>query len=234
MKTKLIITIVTSYGLLLSLSGFTQNIGINTNTPHATAALEIKASDKGMLIPRTSTISRTAIVNPAKGLILYDTTSSSFWFYNGAQWQELISGNSGWRINGNGGTDTAINFIGTTDNKPLLIKVNNIQSGLLSGDTTFNTGFGFRSLQNAVSGQFNTALGSTTLISNSGYYNTATGSSALRNNTSGSFNTATGTSSLFVNTTGQANSAFGFQSMYLNNSGESNSAFGVNALFSNT
>jgi hypothetical protein len=38
---------------------------------------------KGMLLPRISTTSRLAIVNPAKGWLLYDTTTSGFWFNNG-------------------------------------------------------------------------------------------------------------------------------------------------------
>ena len=50
-----------------------QNIGIGTNTPNASALLEIKANNKGLLIPRTSTSSRTAIDAPAKGLLVYDT-----------------------------------------------------------------------------------------------------------------------------------------------------------------
>jgi hypothetical protein len=37
-----------------------------------------------------------------------------------------IYGQSGWSLNGNAGTDPAVNFIGTTDNKTFKIKTNNI------------------------------------------------------------------------------------------------------------
>ena len=65
---------------------------------NASAILEIKASNKGLLIPRTSTATRAAIVNPAKGLIIYDTTTSSFWFNNGVSWKEISVGSNGWKI----------------------------------------------------------------------------------------------------------------------------------------
>lgn len=70
-----------------------QNIGINADgsTPDINAMLDIKASNKGLLIPRTSTTSRTAI--PAtKGLLVYDTTLASFWYNDGANWQQISNG----------------------------------------------------------------------------------------------------------------------------------------------
>jgi hypothetical protein len=66
-----------------------QGIGIGTNNPDSSAILEIKASNKGLLVPRTSMTSRTSIVKPSKGLLLYDTTTSSFWFYQDTAWANL-------------------------------------------------------------------------------------------------------------------------------------------------
>src|SRR5947208_1409060 len=94
-----------------------QSVGINNNAPDSSAILDVKSSDKGMLIPRTSSTSRVAIVNPAKGLLLYDTTTSSFWFYSGAAWFEASHSGNAWGTTGNTGTDTAVNFFGTTDNQ---------------------------------------------------------------------------------------------------------------------
>ena len=70
-----------------------QNIGINADgsLPNANAILDIKASDKGLLIPRTSTVSRTAIPN-TKGLLVYDTTMNSFWYNDGSAWQQISNG----------------------------------------------------------------------------------------------------------------------------------------------
>jgi hypothetical protein len=80
--------------ILCSANGlFAQNIGINADgsTPDPNAMLDIKATNKGLLIPRTSTSSRLAIPD-TKGLLVYDTTSSSFWYNDGTAWQQISSG----------------------------------------------------------------------------------------------------------------------------------------------
>ena len=120
-----------------------------------------------MLIPRTSTTSRLAIVNPAKVLMLYDTTTSSFWFHNGSAWTQLSAAGNGWNITGNAGTNPSSNFIGTTDNQPLLFRVNNAWAGEIHPTRECIFGVG--------AGQANTT----------GYYNTAIGADALNRNKSG-------------------------------------------------
>ena len=92
MKRKLFITFIC---IVCSAMLVAQSVSINTPTPDSTAILEVKSNTKGVLLPRTSTISRLAILNPAKGLVLYDSTAAGFYFYNGAQWTPLGSGSSG-------------------------------------------------------------------------------------------------------------------------------------------
>ncbi len=72
-----------------------QNISINNDgsKPNANAMLDVKAFNKGILIPRTSTTSRTAIPN-TKGLLVYDTTINSFYYNDGSAWQQIAKGNS--------------------------------------------------------------------------------------------------------------------------------------------
>jgi len=67
-------------------------VGINStgNTPDSSAMLDVTALNKGLLIPRMTTTNRIMISSAAKGLILYDSTSMSFWFYNGTAWNELL------------------------------------------------------------------------------------------------------------------------------------------------
>lgn len=56
--------------------GFAQaQVGINTTTPHASAALDIMSTNKGVLLPRMTTAQKIAIANPASGLLVYDTTT---------------------------------------------------------------------------------------------------------------------------------------------------------------
>ncbi|MEM6317291.1 MAG: tail fiber domain-containing protein [Bacteroidota bacterium] len=67
-------------------------VGINaTNAePDASAMLDISSTDKGILIPRMDSTNRKAISNPAIGLMVYDSTTHSFWFYN-TTWEEITT-----------------------------------------------------------------------------------------------------------------------------------------------
>ena len=85
--------------------------------------LDVKSTDKGMLIPRMTATERDAIAAPANGLLVYVTTDSAFYFYEGSTWAKI--GRAGWRLNGNAGTTDNTDFIGTTDTVPLNFKVNN-------------------------------------------------------------------------------------------------------------
>jgi hypothetical protein len=232
------------------LESFAQNVGINADgsLPNASAMLDVKSTNKGMLPPRMTTAQRTAIPLPAAGLLVFDTNTSSFWYYTGTSWSNLASG---WSLTGNVGTNPATHFIGTTDDNPLIIKVNNQASGsiyisgfrtswgfmALSNNTTgtYNTAIGTLALQNNSTGSANTGLGAFSLRSNlTGYANTAVGSEAMFLNTTGGNNTATGMGSLYFNTTGFDNTATGMQALYNNTTGASNTASGSEALFYNT
>ncbi|MEP7143519.1 MAG: hypothetical protein ABI707_11645, partial [Ferruginibacter sp.] len=227
--------------ILMTLPIRAQNIGIGTTSPNASAALEIKASTRGLLIPRTSTASRTAIVNPAKGLMVYDTTAGSFWFHNGSAWTQIGSGGSGWSLSGNAGINPATNFIGTTDARALLFRIKNTWAGIIDSALN-NTAIGFKALKGSSTGSYNAAFGSNSLASSTpGNFNTAVGYSSLRNNGTGANfnadegtrNTAVGYSAMSANTTGLYNTAVGFASLEANTSGYFNAAFGHTALAAN-
>ena len=59
-------------------------IAINTDGSAAdgSALLDIKATDKGMLVPRMTLAQRTAIVTPATGLLVYQTDGTAGFYYN--------------------------------------------------------------------------------------------------------------------------------------------------------
>jgi hypothetical protein len=86
MKKLLIQSLVSLLLLLLTLSLFSQSIGMGTATPNVSAQLDISSTTKGVLVPRMTTAERTTIATPAKGLLVFDNTSSSFWFHNGTAW----------------------------------------------------------------------------------------------------------------------------------------------------
>lgn len=80
------------FSSLISIS-FAQNVGINATgaAPDNSAILDVSSTNKGILTPRMTTAQRTAIATPATGLLVFDTTTNTFWFYNGSAWVELAS-----------------------------------------------------------------------------------------------------------------------------------------------
>jgi hypothetical protein len=61
-----------------------QSVAINTDGSAAdnSAILDVKATDKGVLIPRMLDTDRTGITNPATGLIVYQTNGTAGFYYN--------------------------------------------------------------------------------------------------------------------------------------------------------
>lgn len=74
-----------------------QNVGIGTNSPNPSAALEIRSSTRGLLIPRMNSFDRVLIANPANGLMVYDTTQNRIFQYQNGEWRYFINDNY-WRI----------------------------------------------------------------------------------------------------------------------------------------
>ncbi|HBF87028.1 MAG TPA: hypothetical protein DDX39_00190 [Bacteroidales bacterium] len=74
-----------------------QNIAITDDdgySANSSAILDVKSVSKGMLVPRLRTVERDAVVNPATGLLVFDTDAGSFYFYNGTSWINLTSGSA--------------------------------------------------------------------------------------------------------------------------------------------
>jgi hypothetical protein len=76
--------------LIIGISAHAQ-VAINTDAsaPDNSAMLDVKSTNRGMLVPRMTTAQRTAIASPASGLLVFDNTSGSFWFYSAGSWVEL-------------------------------------------------------------------------------------------------------------------------------------------------
>ncbi|MCB9226920.1 MAG: hypothetical protein H6578_07140 [Chitinophagales bacterium] len=82
---------------------FAQNVGIGTNTPDASAKLDISSTDKGLLIPRVS-ISNVNTFGlsggtTTPGMIVYNTNPSTIggygagFYYWGTTWNKVATGN---------------------------------------------------------------------------------------------------------------------------------------------
>jgi hypothetical protein len=61
-----------------------------TTAPVASAMLELVSTTKGLLSTRMTTIQKNAIVSPAAGLVVYDTTTNKLCCYNGTIWNDLF------------------------------------------------------------------------------------------------------------------------------------------------
>lgn len=235
--------------LLLPLFYYTtltaQSFAINTDgsAANASALLDVKSTAKGILIPRMTKTERNSIAGPATGLMIFQTGPDSigFHYYNGSSWSWVSSSTNGgdWKLTGNSGTDTANNFIGTTDNMALRFKINNQQAGLISNNNNL-IGLGAGKSLGTSTGITAMGVGALGLNKNRNGL-VAFGDSALYNNSTGSplplqstQNSAFGFKALLNNTTGGANTGSGYQSLYSNTIGSNNSAFGANALSFNT
>jgi hypothetical protein len=221
------------------------------SAPDNSAMLDVKSTSKGMLIPRMTLAQRNAIASPAAGLILFQTDNTPGFYFNAGTavapvWTFLT--NNGWSITGNGGTNPALNFIGTTDNNPVNLRVNNQKAGKVGSDgpvflgyqagnsntANYSTGIGYQAMFANTTGNYNSATGYYSLFNNTtGAGNTATGYSSLMWSSTGYENTATGGYAMFTNSTGSNNTANGFKSLYYNTTGNFNTAIGNTALYVN-
>lgn len=63
-----------------------QRVGIGTLSPHPSAQLDLSSQNKGVLIPRMTSVQREMIPNPTNGLLVFDVTTIGFWYFDGLQW----------------------------------------------------------------------------------------------------------------------------------------------------
>ncbi len=188
--------------LFISFNARSQNIGIGTDTPTNTLhiisvanPLRLQGLQPGSETDSIVTVDDSGIIRKRSGAFTVTLT--------------------GWGTTGNSGTSTGTNFLGTTDNKALLLRTNNQASGFIDpSPATRNNAFGNRTLA------FNA----------SGIANNAFGYVALASLTAGNNNTAIGDSAAFSITTGTDNIAIGSRALVAAGSAVSNVAIGNHAL----
>lgn len=126
--------------LIHSLNQSFGQVGINNLTPNVSSMLDITSTNKGVLIPRMTSFQRLAIPTPATGLMVYETTTNQFFYFDGTVWRPMAANNSAWNTLGNSGTSAATNFIGTTDLNDFTIRTNNTENMRIK--STGNVGIG--------------------------------------------------------------------------------------------
>jgi len=78
-----------------------QGLGLNNPTPHASAILDLVATNRGLLVPRMTTSQRTGISSPATSLLVYDTDNNYYYFYTGTYWEVVGDATTFWTQTGN-------------------------------------------------------------------------------------------------------------------------------------
>ncbi|MCC7438980.1 MAG: hypothetical protein IT211_10850 [Armatimonadetes bacterium] len=109
------------------------HMGIGTVTPDKSALLDLSSTSAGFLMPRLTNAERNAIVNPATGLMIFNTDTKTIEFNIGTTfapiWDPVVTISSGsglyWQLLGNAGTTPGTDFLGTTDNQAFEIHVDN-------------------------------------------------------------------------------------------------------------
>jgi trimeric autotransporter adhesin len=237
-----------------------QQVGINTTgaNPDNSAILDINSNTKGLLVPRMTAAQRLALVTPANSLVVYDSTTSHFYYYTGSTWLPVCTGTSGWSINGNSGTVSGNHFLGTTDNQAFNIKTNNTLHTrfginghieiLNTGMSTYlgenagiaddlnnrrNVGIGVNALLKTTTAAYNTAVGYLAMQNATASSNTAVGYQAMPSNTTGVWNTVLGQNASLNVSTGSYNTGLGGQTLG-SASGSHNVAIGMNTMVSNS
>ncbi|MGB5320439.1 hypothetical protein [Eudoraea sp.] len=85
--------------------------------------------EAGLLLGLTNatTTEMNAITGTITGSLIYNTTDQSVYQYNGSNWLAVGSSSGGWNINGNAGTLSSSNYLGTSDAQDLILKSNNTE-----------------------------------------------------------------------------------------------------------
>ena len=68
---------------------------MGTTTPHESAKLDITSTTQGVLISRMNTTQQNAISSPATGLLIFNTDTAKYRFYNGSAWETIGGSSSG-------------------------------------------------------------------------------------------------------------------------------------------
>lgn len=223
--------------LMLSAQAFSQVAINNTGAEaDASAILDVTSTEKGMLVPRMTTVQRTAIASPANGLLVYDTDTQSFWHYNDndSNWIEFVAGAIKLNDLDDANTMGSNVFIGSNsgvsnnggDNRNTAVGYNALRE-ITTG--AGNTAMGSYALYQVTTGRSNTIIGNSSALNTNGDYNTVLGANSLCYNTTGNRNIAVGSNVLYWNTSGSNNTAIGDNSIAFNSSGSNNTSIGYYA-----
>jgi len=134
-------------------------VGLGTITPNASALLDVTSTTQGAVLPRMNTTQMNAISSPVAGLMVYNSDSTSYCYYNGTAWLKMGSGSgTGINIYNSDGTLTGDRTITGANYNVNFVNVNGFTAG--NGLTVTNNGYVFGGgVSNTFSGYYSGGWG---------------------------------------------------------------------------
>jgi hypothetical protein len=74
---------------LITFGNTNAQVGIGNTDPASSSILDVTSDNRGLLIPRMTTLERNAIGVPASGLLVYNTTDLDFNYYEDGGWKDF-------------------------------------------------------------------------------------------------------------------------------------------------
>jgi hypothetical protein len=137
------------------------NVGIGAAAA-ASAILDLTSTTKGFRAPSMTTTQRNAISSPATGLLIYNTTTAAYEFYNGSAWQQT-GGAGGMTLLGTltttSGSVQTLSGLNLTDYKEIVAEINSISHNSGSAQA-----FSFGPSTYSATNNFSTGAGASDIV----------------------------------------------------------------------
>lgn len=112
-------------------------VGDNPTNIQKSSILELESTRQGLLLPRLADTAAINALNPPDGMIIYLNTDKSLRLRSNGTWKkiaDLSEASANWSLKGNAGTDPSVNFMGTVDGQPLVIRTDNTERMRVAAD----------------------------------------------------------------------------------------------------
>lgn len=118
-------------------------VGDNPTSIHKSSILELESTRQGLLLPRLADTTAINALTPPDGMIIYLNSDNSLRLRSAGSWKKIADlgeAAANWSLTGNSDTDSTLNFLGTVDGKPLVMKTNNAERLRISSDGKIGIG----------------------------------------------------------------------------------------------
>lgn len=125
--------------LFSSIAAAQLKVGSNPSQINKSSILELESERQGLLLPRIpgANLTTAPLSTAPDGMIIYVTDSTSLFIRKNNIWQRMsadsVGNSNNWNTRGNAGLDSAINFLGTLNQQPLIFKTNNAERLRVTG-----------------------------------------------------------------------------------------------------